>query len=388
MIISIIVVVVVQSLSRVRPLAIPWAIAHQASLSLTISWSLLKLMSTKYQLVLCHPLSQHQSLFQWISFSHQVAKVMKLQLQHQSFQWTFSVDFLYDWLVWSPCYPRDSQESSPTPQFKSINSLVLSLLYGPTLTFIHDYWKNHSFDYTDLSWQSNVSAFYLHHGRCYDCCQHHTWMRREWRYRGGSSLPGAAQLTSDRPRAGPRRFGSTTSMPALSSKEKTDQSGTHSMIIHKTHGGTTNNALCRDKKNQEGRMESVLPRKQLESSQAVPNAKGTRCQVHTRYEWTLFLTMSSCKTYLSPGVSGVKEGSDYLTYKAITGTRDLIWKVAGAYQVCAGESQLAEGEGGAASGKVGRAVFKQLGLWKGRCAYLPSVWLFSLYTAWTHYLLS
>ena len=64
MIISIIVVVVVQSLSRVRPLAIPWAIAHQASLSLTISWSLLKLMSTKYQLVLCHPLSQYQSLFQ------------------------------------------------------------------------------------------------------------------------------------------------------------------------------------------------------------------------------------------------------------------------------------------------------------------------------------
>ena len=198
------VVVVVQSLSRVRPLAIPRTTACQASLSFTISWSLLKLMSTKYHLVLCHPLSQHQSLFQWISFSHQVAKVMKLQLQHQSFQWIFSVDFLYDWLVWSPCYPRDSQESSPTPQFKSISSLVLSLLYGPTLTFIHDYWKNHSFDYTDPCWQSNVSAFYLHHGRCYDCCQHHTWMRREWRYRGGSSLPGAAQLTSDRARAGPR----------------------------------------------------------------------------------------------------------------------------------------------------------------------------------------
>ena len=47
---------------------------------------------------------------------------------------------------WFPCSPRDSQESSPTPQFKSINSLALSLLYGPTLTFIHDYWKNHSFD--------------------------------------------------------------------------------------------------------------------------------------------------------------------------------------------------------------------------------------------------
>ena len=59
----------------------------------------------------------------------------------------------------SPCSPRDSQESSPTLQFKSINSLLLSLHYGPTLTYIHDYWKNHSFDYTDLCWKSNISAF-------------------------------------------------------------------------------------------------------------------------------------------------------------------------------------------------------------------------------------
>ena len=49
-------------------------------------------------------------------------------------------------LVGSPCSPRDSQESSPTPQFKSINSLALSFLYNPALTSIHDYWKNHSFD--------------------------------------------------------------------------------------------------------------------------------------------------------------------------------------------------------------------------------------------------
>ena len=161
---------------------------------------------------------------------------------------------------------------------------MLSLFYGPTLTFIHDYWKNHSFNYTGLCCQSNVSAFYLHHGRCYDRCQHHTLMRREWMQRGGSALPRVAHLTSDRARAWPRRFGSTTYMPALSSKEKSDQSGTHSMIIHKIHGGTTNNILCRDKKNRGGRMEGVLPRKQLESSQTVPNAKGTRCQVHTRYE--------------------------------------------------------------------------------------------------------
>ena len=66
--------------------------------------------------------SQHQGLFKWVSSSHQVAKVLEPQLQHQSFQWIFKVDFLYGWLVCSPCYSRDSQKSSPTPQFKSINS--------------------------------------------------------------------------------------------------------------------------------------------------------------------------------------------------------------------------------------------------------------------------
>ena len=62
-------------------------------------------------------LSQHQGLFQWVSFLHQVAKVLEFQLQHQSFQWTPRSDFLQDGLVGSPCSPRDSQESSPTPQF-------------------------------------------------------------------------------------------------------------------------------------------------------------------------------------------------------------------------------------------------------------------------------
>ena len=65
------------------------------------------------------------------------------------------ISFMMDWL--DPCCPRDSQESSPTPQFKSINSSVLSLLYGPSLTPKHDYWKNHSFDYTDLRRQSDIS---------------------------------------------------------------------------------------------------------------------------------------------------------------------------------------------------------------------------------------
>ena len=86
-------------------------------------------------------LSQHQGIFQWVSSSHQVAKVLELQLQHQFFQWIFRTDFLEDWLVCSPCSPRDSQESSPASQFKSIDSSLLSFLYSPTLTSIHDYWK-------------------------------------------------------------------------------------------------------------------------------------------------------------------------------------------------------------------------------------------------------
>ena len=89
--------------------------------------------------------SQHQGLFQWDNSSHEVAKVLEFQLQHQSFQWTPRTDLLQDGLVGSPCSPRDSQES-PTPQFKSINSSALSFLHSPTLTSIHDHWKNHSLD--------------------------------------------------------------------------------------------------------------------------------------------------------------------------------------------------------------------------------------------------
>ena len=59
--------------------------------------------------------SRHQGLFQWVSSSHQVAKALELHLQHQSFQWTPRTDLLEDGLVGSPCSPRDSQESSPTP---------------------------------------------------------------------------------------------------------------------------------------------------------------------------------------------------------------------------------------------------------------------------------
>ena len=73
-------------------------------------------------------LSQPHGLFQGVSSSHKVAKLLELQLQHQSFQRTPR----------TPCSPRDSQESSPTPQFKSINSLTLSFLHSPTLASIHD----------------------------------------------------------------------------------------------------------------------------------------------------------------------------------------------------------------------------------------------------------
>ena len=65
-------------------------------------------------------LSQHQGLFQWVSSAHQVAKVLEFQLQHQSFQTVFRVDFLYDWPVGSLCNPRDTLESSPGAQFNVV----------------------------------------------------------------------------------------------------------------------------------------------------------------------------------------------------------------------------------------------------------------------------
>ena len=86
-------------------------------------------------------LSQHQGLFQWVCSSHQVAKVLELQLQHvlpMNIQDCFSLG----WTGWIFFSPRESQESSSTSQFQSINSSALSLLYGTTLTSIYDYWKN------------------------------------------------------------------------------------------------------------------------------------------------------------------------------------------------------------------------------------------------------
>ena len=103
-------------------------------------------------------LSQHQGFFQWVSSSHQVAKALELQLQHQSFQWIFRTDLLQNGLVGSPCSPRDSQESSPTPQFKSINSSVLSFLYSSALTSMHDSWEK-TIALTRRTFVGNVSVF-------------------------------------------------------------------------------------------------------------------------------------------------------------------------------------------------------------------------------------
>ena len=125
--------------------------ARQAFLTFTISLSLLKLMSIEIvmpsnHLILCHPLLLLPSVFARIRvfFSELVLRIRRPKYWSFSFSispskdYSGPTDFLWDWLVWFPCSPQDSQESSPIPQFKSINSLVLNFLYGPILTSIHD----------------------------------------------------------------------------------------------------------------------------------------------------------------------------------------------------------------------------------------------------------
>ena len=159
---------VVQFLSRACPFVTPWAATHQSLLSFTISQSLLKLMSLESvmlsnHLILCHPLLLPPLIFLSIRvFAMSLlfaSSSIGASASAQPSQWLFRVDILYYRLVWSPCSPGDSQASSSTPQFKSISSSVLGLLYGPTLTSVRDYWKNHSFYCTDLCPQSDVSAF-------------------------------------------------------------------------------------------------------------------------------------------------------------------------------------------------------------------------------------
>ena len=147
-------VVVQFSCSVVSDFATPWTAAHQASLSITNSQSLLKLMSIESvmpsnHLILCHPLLFLPSIFLSIRvFSNE--SVLCITWPEY---WSFSISPSneYSWLIsfrmdWLDLLVRDSQESSPTSQFENINSSAISYLYSPTLTSIHDYWKNHNFD--------------------------------------------------------------------------------------------------------------------------------------------------------------------------------------------------------------------------------------------------
>ena len=160
----------VQSVSRVRLFVTPWIPAHQASLSITNSWSLLKLMPMELvmpssRLILCHPLLLLPPIPPSIRVFSSESTLRMRWPKYWSFSFSISppnehpglISFRIG-LVGSPCSPRDSQESS-TPQFESIHFSALSFLHSPTLTSIHDHWKNHSLDQTDLCWQSNVSAF-------------------------------------------------------------------------------------------------------------------------------------------------------------------------------------------------------------------------------------
>ena len=129
-----------------------WTAVHQASLFITNLWSLLKLMSIESvmpsnHLILCHPLLLPPSIFPSIRvFSNESVLLIKWP-KYWSFSFSISPFKEYSGLISfgidrfgteSPCSPRESQESSPTPQFKSINSLVLSFLYSPTLTSIQE----------------------------------------------------------------------------------------------------------------------------------------------------------------------------------------------------------------------------------------------------------
>ena len=147
----------VQSLSHVQFFETPWIAARQASLFITNSRSSLRLTSIESvipssHLILCYLLL----LLPPIPPSIRVFSTESTLPMRWPKYWSFSFSIIpskeipglisFSGLVGSPCSPRASQESSPTPQFKSINSSALSFLHSPTLTSIHDHWKNHSLD--------------------------------------------------------------------------------------------------------------------------------------------------------------------------------------------------------------------------------------------------
>ena len=154
----------VQSLSRVRLFATPWITARQSPLSITNSRS-----STRLAFIESVMPSNHLILCRLLLLRPQSLPASKSFPMRENFAWggqstgvsasasflpkNSKVNLLQNGLVGSPCSSRDSQESSPTPQFKSISSLVLSFLHSPTLTSIHDHWRNHSLEQMDLCWQ-------------------------------------------------------------------------------------------------------------------------------------------------------------------------------------------------------------------------------------------
>ena len=127
----------VQSFSHVRLIATQWTAARQASLSITNSRSLLKLISIESVIpsnLQSFPASRSFPMSQFFASGNQ-----NIRDSASASVLPMNTYLLQDGLVGSPCRPRDSQESSPTLQFESINSLVLSFLYSPALTSIHDY---------------------------------------------------------------------------------------------------------------------------------------------------------------------------------------------------------------------------------------------------------
>ena len=160
----------VQLLSRVWLFVTPWTAACQASLSITNSWSLLKLMSIELVMPSNHPSSviPFSSCSQSSPASRSFPMSQFFASGGQRIGVSASASVLpmniQDWFPlgrtgWiSLLSMRLSRVFS---QFQSINFSALSFLYGPTLTSIHDYWKNHSVNYTKLCWQSHVSCFLI-----------------------------------------------------------------------------------------------------------------------------------------------------------------------------------------------------------------------------------
>ena len=141
----------VQLLSRVRLFATPWTAACQASLSITNSRRLLKFTTLGLVMPSNHLVIPFCSCLQSFPASGSFQMSQLFTSGGQSIGVSASASVIpmniQDWFpLGYPCSPRDSQESSPTPEFKSINSSAYIFLYSPTLTSIHDHWKNHSLD--------------------------------------------------------------------------------------------------------------------------------------------------------------------------------------------------------------------------------------------------